>query len=145
MAERALADFGLVRRVGRVELTAQQHMVDDRRDEVMVRARAPEDGVILAVIVGFTQRHQFGGHFHLAQRRWHIERGETVRRRDGLEQILNRGDADGRQHLLTFNIGMYIAHVIDSHNMRRRLSHPSGRPRRASVTLIRQPLPNGSC
>ena len=40
--ERALADLRLIRRVGRVPLAAEQHLVDDRRAEVAIRAGTQE-------------------------------------------------------------------------------------------------------
>ena len=50
--ERALADLGLVRRVGRVPLAAQQQLVDGRRAPVAVDAGAQEGRQVGPVAAG---------------------------------------------------------------------------------------------
>ena len=56
--QRPLADLRLVGCVSGIKLAAQQHMVDHRRDVVIIRSRAPEEGKILSVVVGFAQGHE---------------------------------------------------------------------------------------
>ncbi len=70
--ERALADLGLVRRVGGVPLAAQQQLVDGRRAPVAVDAGAQERHQVGPVASG--HRGQPGRQLQLGLGRWEISR-----------------------------------------------------------------------
>ena len=94
--QRALADLGLVGRVGRVPLAAEQHLVDGRRAPVAVRTRAEERGEVHAVAPG--QRLEPRGEVELGLRVVEAERARAERLGDVVEQGVHGGDPDRLQH-----------------------------------------------
>ena len=76
--QRALRNLGLVGRVGGVELTAAQHVVNHRRDVVVVRACAQKGNQIAThVLIAGGNVRQLGGSFHFGQRRRQIQLRES--------------------------------------------------------------------
>ena len=95
--ERPLAHLRLIRRVGRVELRAEQQLIDRRRDVVVVHAAAQERegagaGVALAQLLQVPHERR------LVERRLEVERLRHQRRRYGGEEIVERGHADALEH-----------------------------------------------
>ena len=76
--ERALADLGLVRRVGRVPLAAEQELVDRRRAPVAIDARPEERGEVGPVAAG--QPGQPGGQLELGLGLGQVERARRAAR-----------------------------------------------------------------
>ena len=98
--EPALRDLGLVGRVRREELGAAEERVDQRRHVVVVHARAEEADLLLGVPVAGRQRGQVLVHLLLGLALREVELpAEPNRLRDVREQILQRADADGVEHL----------------------------------------------
>jgi hypothetical protein len=104
--QRPLAHLRLIGRIGGVELAAQQDVVDSGWDEVMICPRAAKDREVARMIVGFSQRLQLRHDFKLTRWIGQVQGGEAVCRRHGVEQVLNGWDANRRQHLLAFGVGM---------------------------------------
>ena len=125
--ERALADLGLVRRVGRVPLAAEQHLVDRRRAPVAVRARAEERGEVHPVAPG--QRLEPGGEVELGLGVVEAERARPERLGDVVEQGVHRGDPDRLQHPGPV-VGYVrpVRHVSPRRSAARRPRRPGGRP-----------------
>ena len=94
--ERALADLRLVRRVGGVELAAQEQLVDHCRGEVAVGSGAEEADQLDPVAVG--QIAQSSRQLRLGLGRGQLKAGGPERRRDVGEQIVHGIDADRREH-----------------------------------------------
>ena len=100
--ERALADLGLVRRVGRVPLAAQQQLVDRRRRPVAVDAGAQERGEVRPVAGG--QALEAGRQLELRLRLRQVEAARPQRVRDVGEELVDarrcrgpRASARGRR------------------------------------------------
>ena len=97
----ALADFGLVRRVGRVELAAAGELIDGGRNEVVVAAAAEEADFGAGVLVLGRE----GGHvlreLDLAHRGRNIELplepqiGGTISNRSSIDFSADRGEHCG--------------------------------------------------
>ena len=94
--EGALADLGLVRRVGRVPLPAQQELVDRGRAPVPVDARPEERGEVGPVPRG--ERAEPGGQLELGLGLGQVERGRAELGRDVLEELVDRCQAERREH-----------------------------------------------
>ncbi len=102
----ALGDLGLVGRVRGQELGALDDRVDDRRHVVVVHAGAEERDLILGGDVLRRERPQLLEHLLLGRARRDVERlGQAQGRRDVGEQILDRLDADRREHLAAVFLG----------------------------------------
>ncbi len=101
-----LAHLRLVRRVRRQELAALHDHVDDGGHVVVVDA-CPEEGELDArVRVLRGEGLQVPDQLDLGQRRGDVELArEPNRLRDLLEQVVDRRDADRREHLVTVAIG----------------------------------------
>ena len=102
--ERALADLGLVGRVGRVPLAAEQDLVDRRRAPVAVDARAEERGEVGAVARG--QAGQPRRELELGFGRREVEARGAEGLGDVGEELVDGSDADGREHPLAVAGGM---------------------------------------
>ncbi len=102
--ERPLADLGLVGRVGRVPLAAQEELVDRGRAPVAVDAGAQERGEIGPVAGG--QAGQAGGQLELRLGFGEVELRRAQADRDVLEQLVDGGETKGRQHPLAVVGGM---------------------------------------
>ena len=101
--QRALRDLGLVGRIGGIELAAAEHVIDHGRNVVVVCACAQEgDQIAVHVLIAGGNFSQFGSGFHFGQRGRQIQFGKTVPGRDIFEQVIQRLDADGRQHRVPF-------------------------------------------
>ena len=146
--ERALADLGLVRRVGRVPLAAQQQLVDGRRAPVAVDAGAQERGEIGPVARG--EAGQPRRELELGLGIGEVERRRPQRDRDVVEQLVDRGQAERREHPRAVVGGMgTVGHrpVSRPRSARRRRPASSsastwaGSARRSRII---QPPPNGS-
>ncbi len=125
--ERPLADLGLVRRVGRVPLAAQQQLVDGRRRPVAVDAGAEERREVGPVARG--QAGQPGGELELGLRVGQVETARRAARPgDVLEQLVDGGEAERTEHPRPVVGGMgAVWHRVVS----RRRSARRRRPRRA--------------
>jgi hypothetical protein len=96
----ALRYLGLIRRVGRQVLRALDDRVDQRRDVVVIHARAEERDLVLGGHVLAGERAQLSEHLLLGPAGVQRQRpGQPQARGDVGEQILDRRDADLRQHL----------------------------------------------
>jgi hypothetical protein len=97
----ALAHLGLVRRVGREELAACEDGVDDCRHIVVVHARAEERELRAGVDVARRELLEMGDELRFRKRRLERERpAEAHAGRDLLEELVDRRDTDGGQHLV---------------------------------------------
>ena len=102
--QRALAGFGLVRRVRRIKLTATNDLPDRRRDVVFVGAGAGEIEFDRIHPRAFAQ-HPVG--FHLAQARRHsVQRLDLQRGGNLVEQILDAVRADRSEHGGNVGVGV---------------------------------------
>ena len=118
--QRALADLGLVGRVGGRELAAQEDLVHHRRNPVRVRARAEEHCRAARAGVAGRERAHVAAELGLGQAlrqgdgRARPQRGRNVR-----EQVVDRADADGRQHGgdVLGGVGVVAAHFPCSRAM----------------------------
>ncbi len=97
--EHALAQLGLVRRVGGQELAALEHGVHDRRDIVVVQACAEERHLRADMGVQRGQLLEIGGQLLLGHRGRQLELApEPHPGRKVGEQLLDRGNADRLEH-----------------------------------------------
>ena len=96
--ERPLADLGLVRRVGRVPLAAEQQLVDRGRAPVAIDAGAEERHEVGPVATG--QVPQAGRQLQLGLGVGQVQRGRPQGSRDVGEQLVDAIEAEGRQHPL---------------------------------------------
>ena len=102
----ALAHLGLVRRVRGQELAALQDRVDDRGDVVVVDPGAEERELLRRVDVLRGELLQVADELRLGERRLEVELTlEANPGRDVAEELLDRRDADRRQHLLAIGVG----------------------------------------
>ena len=125
--ERPLADLGLVRRVRRVELAAQEELVDDRRQVVAVDARAEEAREVGPVPPG--QAPQVLHQLELGQRRRQVQAGRADARRDRLEEHVDRIDPERREHPSPLARGVRsVRHVRPPRPAPRRLPGRAARP-----------------
>ena len=147
--ERALADLGLVRRVGRVPLAAEQDLVDRRRERVAVGAGAEERREVDPV--ARRQGPQAGGELELRLGRRRGP-GASARSAAGMSaKSSSTFDAEGREHPLPDrrrcagrrpSVGQPAAiSVVVGRGVEQAV-----RPGAASATLTRiiQPSPYGS-
>ena len=97
--QRALARFGLIRRVRCVELAATRDGIHDARNEVIVGTAAEEaDGIASSPILGREGVH-VPRQFHLRQRRRDVERPLQAKLgRDRREEVVDGCDADLGEH-----------------------------------------------
>ena len=102
--ERALADLGLVRRVGRVPLAAQQQLVDGGRAPMAVDARAQKRHEVGPVPPG--EGGQPCGELELGLGRRQVEPRGTQGLGDVGEELVDRGEADGLEHPRPIGAGM---------------------------------------
>ena len=113
--QRALAQLRLVGRVGGEELAAPQDVIHDAGHEVVIGARAQEDGVVVGGDVGARQPADFPGHLHLAERIGQVQRGEAELGGHRVEQVVERLDADGGQHRRAVGVGVgNVGHRVNS-------------------------------
>ena len=135
----ALADLGLVGRIGRVPgRVLEQIALDDRRHDAAVIAGADE---ALQHLVGRHLRGKLGERLGFARRRRQVERAvEPDRLRHGLgDQRLDRGDAERGQHgalvgqvRADMAVGEVDEGCVMSVHLNRSADHgPCSRPRRA--------------
>ena len=104
--EHALAHLGLVRRVGGQELAALEHRVADRRHVVVVDPRAEERELRARVGIARGELLEVRDELRLGERGLEVEPSlEPHRLRDVAEEVLDRRDADRRQHLLAVGVG----------------------------------------
>ncbi len=104
--EHALAHLGLIRRVRGEELTAAEEGVDDRRHVVVVDPHAQEAELVGRVRVPPRELLEMSHERGLGQRLGHVERPvEAEPLRDLLEQLVDRGDADRREHRFPVGLG----------------------------------------
>ena len=102
--ERPLADLGLVRRVGRVPLPAQQQLVDRGRAPVPVDPGAEERRQVGPVARG--EPAQAGGELELRFGLGEVEARRAERDGDVLEELVDRGEAERPEHPLAVVGGM---------------------------------------
>ena len=102
--EGPLADLGLVGRIGRVPLAAQEQLVDRRWRPVAVDAGAQERGEVGPIAGG--QPGQARRELELGLRLGQVEPRSAELDRDVLEELVDRGQAEGREHPLTVVGGM---------------------------------------
>jgi hypothetical protein len=106
--EIALADFGLIRRVGGVELTASCELVDGGGDEVVVAAAAEETDFGVRVFVLCRQRGHVLREFDFGHRGRNCKGAlEAHLGRDHCEKVVDRTGADRGEHG-GFVFGSYI-------------------------------------
>ena len=147
--QRALADLGLVRRVGRVPLAAEQQLVDGRRRPVAVDAGAEERREVGPVAGG--QAGQPGGQLELGLR---VGQVEAATRAAPAGMSSNSWSTEVRPSAPSIRArssavwGPYgIGSVSPRRSARRRRPRRAGRrpgPASASRTRIIQPAPYGS-
>ena len=103
--ERALADLGLIRRVGGEELAALDQVVQARRRVVTIVARAEERRRLGAIEVLRRHLRQCSLHLDLARR---IRQLELCRRQRALrqiaEQLIHAAYADGGEHVTAIGV-----------------------------------------
>jgi hypothetical protein len=99
--QHALAHLGLVRRVGREELAAREHRVDDGRHVVVVHAGAEERQLRAGMRVARRELLEVAHQLGLGERRLQVEWAAQPHALGHLlEELLDRRDADRREHLL---------------------------------------------
>ncbi len=99
--ERTLREFGLVRRVGGQEFAALDQRVGGNRAKMLVDTSA-EKGSVTASILR-RARLKILDDLRLGKRPRQIQRlAQAKFFGDRLEQVLDRANADGREHLLAF-------------------------------------------
>jgi hypothetical protein len=94
-----LRDLGLVGRIGGVELAAVDHLVDDGRDIVVIRARAEEAREVPGVGVGLRNRRELGHGLHFGERLRQVELREARVLGHVDEHVFDRLDADRLEHV----------------------------------------------
>jgi hypothetical protein len=102
--ERALADLGLIGRVGRVPLAAEQHLVDGRRRPVAIDAGAEEGHQIRAIAGG--EPLQASRQLQLRFGRRQIEGRCPKGFGDVGEELVDGWDAERVQHVLSIGVGV---------------------------------------
>ncbi len=95
--ERPLADLGLIGRVGRVPLAAEEQLVDGGRTPVAVHARAKEGRQVRPIARGETG--QPGRELELGFRVGQVEGRCAKRGWDVFEQLVDRGEAECSEHV----------------------------------------------
>ena len=103
--EDALAHLGLVGRVRGQELASLQDRVDDCRDVVVVDARSEEGELDARVRVLGRELLEMPDELRLGECRRHGQvAGEPDRLGDLLEEVVDRGDTDRREHLVAVTL-----------------------------------------
>ena len=102
--QRALADFRLIRRVGRVPLPAEQELVDRGRRPVAVDAGAEERHHVGQVPGG--QRLEASRQLELGLRSGKVDARRAEGFRDVREQFVDRRHAERRQHSFPVAVGV---------------------------------------
>ncbi len=104
--QHALAHLGLVRRVRGQELAAREDDVDDRGDVVVVDPCAEERELGACVDVPCRELLDVAHELGLPERGRDVELAvEADAGRHLLEELVDRGDADRREHLLAVGVG----------------------------------------
>ncbi len=125
--QRSLAHLRLVRRVRGQELAAGEHDVGDGGHVVVVDAGADERQLRAGVDVLRREFLEVAHELRLAERGRNVELAvEANTRRDLLEQLVDRRDADRREHLRAVGVGQ--AQIAHSPTARRRARGTRPRP-----------------
>jgi hypothetical protein len=103
--QRPLADLRLVGGVGGIELRPAQDLVHGARHEVVVCSGTEEYAVSLDVGILVRQPAQRTPELDLREGRREVNRWESHRLGDDLEQVGDLLDADRRQHLGPLGVG----------------------------------------
>ena len=104
--QHALAQLGLVRRVGRQELAALEDGVDDRGDVVVVDPGAEERELCVGWRSRAASSSRWRDELLLRERRLEVElTAEAHACRNVGEELVHRRDADRLEHLLAVGVG----------------------------------------
>ncbi len=86
----ALADLGLIRRIGGIELATAQHVIDRRRSIMVIRAGAEKARRRIDRAIAGAERLHLGGNVHLRARRRQLQLAE-IGRAQGCNRTNPRG------------------------------------------------------
>ncbi len=133
--QRALARFGLIGRIGRIEFAARRDLPHRRRDMVFIRAAADE---IQPAAVALGALLHEPRDFHFADARRHPgQRGVAQCRGDLVEEIVDRRHANRGKHGTDVVSGVrYERHEFSAG---RRPRSPGMQPRRAGPPVRPRP------